>query len=71
MASKSPMTAAREFFGLKEGQTGLQFGKEYNELSYTDKVEVRHGIASVTGWDIDPVKDPVSIVTASAVAVPA
>lgn len=38
------MMAARDFFGLKPDQTGIQFAAECKELSADDKKELTDGL---------------------------
>lgn len=38
------MAACRDFFGLKEGQTALQFGQEIKALTEQDRKEIREGL---------------------------
>lgn len=40
----SPLTAALDFFGVREGQTKLQFGQEWKELSPESKKEITDGL---------------------------
>lgn len=47
------MSACREFFGLKEGQTGLSFGKEVQALTPADRAEITEGLKA-QGYDILP-----------------
>jgi hypothetical protein len=34
------MAACRDFFGLKPGQTAMEFGKEYKLLNDTDRAQI-------------------------------
>lgn len=36
--------ACREFFGVKEGQTALDFGKELKQLTEQDRKEITAGL---------------------------
>jgi hypothetical protein len=45
------MQACRDFFGLKPGQTGLQFGQEYKALSDSDRNEIKAGLEA-KGYEI-------------------
>lgn len=38
------MAACKDFFGLKPGQTALEFGKEIKALTDLDKAEIRAGL---------------------------
>lgn len=38
------MAACKDFFGLKEGQTAVQFLQETKQLSPTDREEIRAGL---------------------------
>jgi hypothetical protein len=38
------MQACREFFGLKDGQSGLDFGREVKALTPLDRVEIKSGL---------------------------
>ena len=52
------MSACREFFGVKEGQSNLQFGKEVQQLTPADREEITKGLKT-QGFDIvdsQPVK---------------
>lgn len=35
------MQACRDYFGLKQGQTSLQFGQEYKQLTTEDRQEMK------------------------------
>lgn len=48
----SLLAAARDFFGQKEGQTALEFGKEYQKLSADDKSEISDGLKKL-GYTIN------------------
>ena len=49
------MSACKEFFGLKEGQTALDFAKEVRTLSPADREELKPGLESAMGVTIqDP-----------------
>lgn len=43
----SPITAALHFFGLKDGQTNLQFGLEWKKLTDEDKAEIVAGLTKL------------------------
>ena len=45
------MAACRDFFGLKEGQTAMEFGKELKELSEKDRAEIKEGLSKL-GYEI-------------------
>ena len=47
------MQACREFFGQKEGQSAMQFGKEVMALTPEDKVEIAKGLVQ-NGYAIEP-----------------
>lgn len=38
------MSACRDFFGTKEGQTAMEFGKELKELTEADRAEIKAGL---------------------------
>jgi hypothetical protein len=38
------MQACRDFFGLKEGQTAMQFGQEVKALTEDDRKEITAGL---------------------------
>ncbi len=38
------MAACKDFFGLKSGQTALDFGKEIKALTDSDKAEIKAGL---------------------------
>lgn len=38
------MAACKEFFGLKPGQTSLDFGREIKELTTEDRHEIAKGL---------------------------
>ncbi len=46
------MQACREFFGMKDGQTALDFGREVHALSPKDRIEIAQGLRAI-GFDID------------------
>ncbi len=50
---KSFMQACKDFFGMKEGQTNLDFGKEVKALNPEDRKEIAEGITKLTGWVIN------------------
>jgi hypothetical protein len=41
------MAACRDFFGLKEGQTALQFGQEIKQLTADDRKEIAAGLTAM------------------------
>jgi hypothetical protein len=45
------MAACRDFFGLKEGQSGMDFGKELKELTPNDREEIKTGLTAL-GYEI-------------------
>lgn len=45
------LQAAKDFFGLKEGQTALDFAKETRQLSDADKAEITAGLEQ-NGYEI-------------------
>ncbi len=45
------MAACRDFFGLKEGQSSLDFGREYKALTEADKAEIKAGLEQ-NGYEI-------------------
>ncbi len=45
------MAACRDFFGLKPGQTSLEFGKEIKELTPEDRKEISAGLTNL-GYEI-------------------
>jgi len=45
------MSACRDFFGTKEGQTAMDFGKELKELNEKDRAEIKEGLQSL-GYEI-------------------
>ena len=45
------MAACRDFFGLKEGQTAMEFGKELKELTEADRAEIKTGLGKL-GYEI-------------------
>lgn len=46
------MTACREFFGLRDGQKPIEFGKEIQALTNEDRVEIAKGLRA-NGIDVD------------------
>lgn len=38
------LAAARDFFGLKSGQTSIQFAAEVKELTDVDRQEIKQGL---------------------------
>jgi hypothetical protein len=45
------MAACRDFFGLKDGQTAMEFGKELKQLTDKDREEIKAGLAAI-GYEI-------------------
>lgn len=45
------LSACKDFFGLKEGQTAIDFLKEYKQLTDADKAEISAGL-SQNGYKI-------------------
>lgn len=45
------MGACKDFFGLKPGQTALQFGQEIKALTDADKAEIKDGLEK-NGYEI-------------------
>lgn len=45
------MAACKDFFGLKHGQTALDFGKEIKALTDADKAEIKAGLEQ-SGYEI-------------------
>jgi hypothetical protein len=45
------MAACRDFFGLKEGQTAMDFGKELKALTEKDRAEIKDGLTKL-GYEI-------------------
>lgn len=43
------MAACRKFFGLKDGQTALDFGKEVRALSAQDRLDMIPGLERELG----------------------
>jgi hypothetical protein len=41
------MSACRDFFGTKEGQTAMDFGKELKQLTEADRAEIKAGLQSL------------------------
>ncbi len=50
--TKTFLKACIDFFGLKDGQSKMDAGKEFMQLSEKDREEVRQGMEQVTGWKI-------------------
>lgn len=44
MRTISFMSACMEFFGVREGQTKLQFGQEVKALTEADRAELKPGL---------------------------
>lgn len=47
------MGACRDYFGPREGQTNVQFGKEVQQLSQADRAEIQKGLEQ-QGYEITP-----------------
>lgn len=45
------MAACKDFFGLKEGQKPLEFGREVQALTAEDKAEIKSGLEK-NGYEI-------------------
>lgn len=45
------MAACKDFFGLHQGQTSLQFGQEIKALTAEDRAEIRAGLEQ-NGYEI-------------------
>lgn len=45
------MAACRDYFGMKQGQTAVDFGKEYKALSEADRNEIKAGLEQ-QGYEI-------------------
>jgi hypothetical protein len=45
------MAACRDFFGVREGQTAMDFGKELKELPPQDRAEIKEGLTKL-GYEI-------------------
>jgi hypothetical protein len=45
------MGACRDFFGLKEGQSAMDFGKELKQLTDADRAEIKAGLEQ-NGYEI-------------------
>ncbi len=45
------MAACKDFFGIKEGQTSMQFAQEIKALTAEDRVEIGAGLAQ-NGYEI-------------------
>ena len=45
------MAACRDFFGLHQGQTAMEFGKELKQLTDADRAEIKEGLAKL-GYEI-------------------
>jgi hypothetical protein len=56
MEKFSFIQACRHFFGQKEGQSPMQFGKEVMCLTPADKVEIATGLVA-NGYSIEPMPD--------------
>jgi hypothetical protein len=53
------MMKCKEFFGLRPGQTAMEFGKELQQLTYEDKQEI-HAQLNAQGHVCDPPTPPVA-----------
>lgn len=49
--SMTLLAACRDFFGLKPAQTGMGFGKEYKQLTESDREEIKRGLQQ-NGYEI-------------------
>lgn len=47
------LAACQSFFGLKEGQRPIEFGKEIQALTNDDRKEIASGLVK-NGYNIDP-----------------
>ena len=47
------MGACRAHFGVRDGQTNVQFGKEVQQLSPADRAEIQKGLEQL-GYEITP-----------------
>lgn len=45
------MAACRDFFGLKEGQSVMDFGKELKQLTDKDREEIKEGLKA-NGYEL-------------------
>ena len=45
------MAACKDFFGLKEGETSMQFAQEIKALTEQDRAEIRAGLVQ-NGYEI-------------------
>jgi hypothetical protein len=45
------MAACRDFFGVREGQTAMDFGKELKQLTEADRAEIKAGLQQ-NGYEI-------------------
>lgn len=52
------MSACRDYFGVKEGQTSMDFGREVKALTTDDRTEIKAGLVKL-GYDFVP--DPVVV----------
>lgn len=52
MRELSFMSACKEFFGLKEGQTNLDFGKEVKALTQQDRLDMQPGLEAALNCKI-------------------
>lgn len=41
------MSACRDYFGTKEGQTAMDFGKELKQLTEADRAEIKQGLEAI------------------------
>lgn len=56
----SLMAACRDFFGLKQNQTSVQFGQEYKALTQEDREEIKTGLEKM-GYNIQLAPGAVSV----------
>lgn len=42
----SALTAAKDFFGLQQGQTLIDFKGEWDKLTLADKAEIKEGLVA-------------------------
>lgn len=48
----SLMSAVRDYFGQKAGQTSIEFAKEYKQLTPEDKLELKNMLEQQQGYTI-------------------
>lgn len=53
MAAQSFMSACKQFFGTREGQTALDFAREVRALTDEDRTEIANGLRQ-NGIEINP-----------------